>query len=118
MSYESEGSYDRYAKTRRKARKEHQCDACENVVRPGHYYMRIYTVFDGRTDTIIRCGACERTHVHLVDKCREMDTNMWPSERLDCGESYKDHWACDPPAEIAVLPFLSSSNVGQLLAPG
>lgn len=117
MSYEADGSYSRYAKTRRKARKEHLCDACDNVIKPGHYYMRIYTVFDGCSDTIIRCGSCETTHVHLTELCRESDDDMWPSERLDCGESYKGHWEREPPPEIAALPFLIGDDVGALLAP-
>lgn len=46
---------------------------------------------------------CQRIFDHLVERGSHCD--MYPAQRLDCGETYQDHWGEDPPEEIAALAF-------------
>ena len=100
----------------RRARVEHRCSACHRRIAPGHHYMDVRTVFDGRFDRIKRCGACERTHEHLRELGETADT--YPDERLNCGLEYEYEWCSPPPPEIARLPMLTDDEAGALLAPG
>jgi len=36
---------------------------------------------------------------------------MYPAERLDCGQSYKDEWGKEPPPEIAALAFKTGADM-------
>ena len=118
MSHSCDEYYTVYIKKARKARKSHVCDACERTIKPKSYYMDIRTVFDGRAETIKRCGSCEVTHRHLIKLCQELaDGELWPDEKLGCGLDYKEEWGDAPPLEIARLPMLSDVEAGQLLAP-
>ena len=85
------------------ARKLHTCHACDELISPGYHYVRLGMVFDGHAKTIKRCMRCQRLHEHLRVKGAKMD--MYPAERLDCGETYQDHWGEDPPDDIAALAF-------------
>jgi hypothetical protein len=108
MSREVDGVYSVYSETRPKARKVHKCDACHESIQPGHFYMRVVAIFDGEAETIKRCMRCQTIHKHL----RKLgDCDMWPDERLNCGEEYKQHWGTDPPPEIAALAFALPGEV-------
>lgn len=116
MSYEAEEAYDVYKERIVKARKSHKCQACGVTIGVGHYYCRLSTVYEGTAETVIRCGSCQVTHVHLRKLCRESGEPMWPDERLQCGLVYEDEWGESPPDEIADLPFLSPDERSGLLA--
>lgn len=102
MSYHCDERYDVYDERRTTARKAHECDACDQVIAPGDIYYRIRWVYDGSADGVKRCIRCQFIHEHL----RELgDGEMWPAERLDCGEDYEPHWGHKPPEHIAALAF-------------
>lgn len=112
MSHSADGYYTVHRNECVTARKSHVCSACREPIAPGHRYHRIFTVFDGSTDTIKRCLRCERIHAHLVGKCmRETDGESWPDERLNCGEVYEDNWGEEPPDHIAALAFVSGADL-------
>lgn len=104
MSYHCDERYDVYDERRTTARKAHECDACDQVIAPGDIYYRIRWVYDGSADGVKRCIRCQFIHEHL----RELgDGDMWPAEKLDCGEDYEPHWGRKPPEHIAALAFWS-----------
>ena len=117
MSYESDEYYKVYREEIRKARKQHTCDACKRAILPGHMYCSLYTVDDEGTQSIKRCGACQKTHEHLRALCRQSNRNMWPDEKLGCGQRYTEEWG-DIPDDIAALAFLSDDEAGKLLEKG
>jgi hypothetical protein len=101
MSHPIEETYEVYSENRRRARKPHACSACSEPISVGHYFWYIFIIFEGETNTVKRCERCQAIHVHL----RGMGDEMWPDERLACGEEYREHWGTEPPAEIAALAF-------------
>lgn len=111
MSHSIDETYDVYEETVYRARKLHECDACDLPIKPGDFYCRVFILFDGRKETVKRCGACQKTHEHL----RKLDPGeLWPDERLDCGLEYEREWNREPPEEIAALPMLSDAERGAL----
>lgn len=102
MSHSIDDYYSVYKETETKARKEHQCSACSEPISPNQVYTRVQIVFDKSAETVKRCSRCQAIHIHLREKGRG---DTWPAERLDCGESYRDHWGEEPPEEIAALAF-------------
>jgi len=115
MSHYADEPYSVYRERVVKARKAHQCSACGWSIQPGDYYANVATVFDGKAETIKRCGSCQTTHKHLRKLC--CDEDMWPDEKLGCGLAYENEWGGEPPEDIAVLPFLSGEDRSTLLAP-
>jgi hypothetical protein len=102
MSQYCEERYEVYAENRTTARKAHECDACDGAIAPGDIYYRVRWVYDGSADGVKRCARCQFIHEHL----RKLgDGDMWPAEKLDCGEEYEQHWGVKPPAAIAELAF-------------
>ncbi len=102
MSHCVDESYDVYAESRTTARKSHECDACDGPIAPGDIYYRIRWVFEGSADGVKRCIRCQFIHEHLRGLG---DGDMWPAEKLDCGEEYEQHWGRKPPPAIAELAF-------------
>ena len=43
-----------------RARKEHRCDTCSRIIRPGLRYMRVFAVFEGQASTDRSCLPCWR----------------------------------------------------------
>lgn len=108
MSESCDEYYTVYWERRRRARKQHKCCACDEPIAPGHVYMYISYVFDHEAGTYKRCLRCQTIHEHL----RTLGGgDMWPAERLDCGEDYEPHWDRPPPAEIAALAFLTADEI-------
>lgn len=116
MSHCADDTYDVYDETTFRARKRHECDACKRAILPGHYYTRVFVRYDGRAEHVKRCGACQRTHLHLRELCWEAG-GMWPDECLGCGLGYEDEWGGEPPPEIQALAFASDDERGQELSP-
>ena len=108
MSHSVDETYTVYDERRVKARKEHRCGACKNAIQPGHVYVRVFVLFDGRASSIKRCLRCQALHVHLRGMC--CDRDMWPAEELDCGMVYEEEWG-DLPEEIAALAFKSGADM-------
>lgn len=108
MSHSIDETYDVYNETSRIARKEHVCAACKETIRIGDRYAIVGIVFDGEAESVKRCLRCQEIHEHL----RKLGAyEMWPAERLDCGEEYKEHWGHEPPPEIAALAFATPEEM-------
>ena len=115
MSHEISDCYRSYEELLRRARKEHCCDACKETIRVGDRYARIFIRdSDGQADTIKRCLRCQELHEHLRSLA---PGELWPAERLDCGEEYADHWGDGPPEDIAKLAFLTKDEMQARRAP-
>lgn len=103
MSHSIDERYEAYIETLRVARKAHVCAACAEPIAPGHRYYTIRIVYQG-IEGLKRCLKCQAIHEHL----RGLEPGeMWPAEKLDCGEDYEEHWGGEPPAEIAALAFMT-----------
>jgi hypothetical protein len=92
------------------ARIPHLCSACRDTIPVHHSYWRITIIDEGDFQVVKRCLRCQLIHLHLRTLGGD---DMWPNERLDCGEEYKQHWGREPPPEIAALAFLSASDTPQ-----
>jgi hypothetical protein len=102
MSHYCEEVYEVYNEIHPIARKPHTCAACKESISPGQRYTRCFILFDGDAETVIRCSRCQTIHEHL----RKLgDGDMWPAEKLDCGQEYLEHWGKEAPPEIAALAF-------------
>jgi hypothetical protein len=101
MSHEIDELYEVYSETKRKARKPHICDACGEPIRVSQHLWYVFIIFDEQVEHLKRCERCQAIHVHL----RGLGDEMWPDERLACGEEYREHWGFEPPPEIAALAF-------------
>lgn len=115
MSYSADEQYTIYDEQFPRARKEHTCEACRETIPGGVRYARIFVLFDGEKKHYKRCLRCQAIHEHLRGLCLEQG-DMWPDERLNCGQAYEEEWGETPP-EIAELAFLSPGDVqttGQL----
>lgn len=116
MSHSIDEHYSVYNETYPVARKSHQCDACQREIRAGDQYARVFVLFDGTSETFKRCLRCQHIHLHLRDigSCDD----MWPAERLDCGEEYSDHWGVEPPEELQSLAFMTDDDAQKELRLG
>lgn len=114
MSHSVSDCYDFYDETIRRARREHQCSACAEPIPVGAYYCDLRLMWEGAIKRYKRCGRCQALHTHLRDKGSFHD--MWPNERLDCGQDYVDEWG-PLPEEIAELAFVEHEEIGRLLDP-
>jgi hypothetical protein len=111
MSHSIDETYDIYNEQTLRARKPHRCCACDDTIPPGHRYCRVFVLFDGRKESFKRCARCQTIHEHLRDLG---DGEMWPDERLNCGEEYRDHWGVEPPEHIAALAFVEPTEMQQV----
>ncbi len=111
MSGYYDETYKLYSETVRRARKPHTCSACSEPIPIGHRYAHVSAILDGVT-VYRRCARCQTLHLAL----RELgDGDMWPDERLNCGEEYEEHWGEPPPAELAALAFVTPEDAQELL---
>lgn len=102
MSHSVDERYAVYDERPSKARKPHECDACDEPIRAGDTYTRVRWIFDGSANGVKRCARCQFLHEFLRS---HGDGDMWPAERLDCGEEYEEHWGREPAPYIAALAF-------------
>lgn len=115
MSVSCDEACDVYRVEIRKARKEHRCMACKETIRVGDRYASVHIVFEGEASTVKRCARCETIHRAIQAQWRSKGAyEMWPAERLDCGETWEDEHGDPPPPEIARLAFLTADEA-QLL---
>ncbi len=108
MSHDIDETYDVYNERRVCARKVGKCGACEEPIRVGDKYMRVFIKFAGGIERVDRCARCQAIHEHLRGLA---PGDMWPDEQLNCGESYEEHWSDSPPEDIAALAFALPGEV-------
>jgi len=101
VSHYYDEQYSIYNETNRVARVEHKCDACGEPIRVGDKYARVFICHESSKENLKRCARCQKIHAHL----RNLGEDMWPDERLSCGEEYEAHWGEKPPEDIAALAF-------------
>lgn len=112
MSFSCDGPCDVYDERTRKARKEHECDACEETIAPGHRYWRIAVIFDGRVTAYKRCLRCQEIHLAIRRKWHEAEEfDMWPDEELACGSTWEEEHNGPPPVEVAELAFVTQDEM-------
>lgn len=112
MSYEIEGWASFYRSTTRRARIAHRCSACGLQVAPGERYQEIRLAYEGRAETIKRCGRCETMYQHLRSLC---DGFTGIDQALDCGLDYRDEWGKEPPEDVQAVIFATSDEASALL---
>ena len=106
MSYSFDERYAIYSEREHAARKPHACDACGATVQPGTKYTAIFLLFGAAHENIKRCARCQALHEHLRGLA---PGDMWPKEKLDCGQDYEEEWGPVPP-HIAALAFWLSGD--------
>lgn len=123
MSHPIDFAYADYNETLRCAATEHVCDACKQPILVGHRYYDIECLIheadevdegdpvefeEDEVEKHTRCLRCQKIHLHL----RTLSPHeMWPDERLNCGEEYEEHWGKAPPPEIAELAFKTGADL-------
>lgn len=88
-----------------RAAKDYPCVACKEVIRKGDRYAKVFAVWCDGKDHLRRCLRCQEMHTQLRKTL--MESEQWPDERLNCGETYEQHFERPPPEELARLAFLT-----------
>ncbi len=91
-----------------RARKEHKCSACHEVILRGDRYWKFVGKFDNTMDTVNHCARCHLIYEHL---CQTSGNDEAPMLTLDCGHDYEN-----PPPEIAALAFVTRQEA-QAMSP-
>lgn len=103
-----------WERTKRRARKDHTCECCHEVIPRGHRYATHFLVYDGTTDYIKRCLRCDAIYDALEAKMKAAKTYGYeevPDVRLNCGDTYLERWGVDPPPELARLAFMTPAEI-------
>ncbi len=117
MSVDVDGCWDAWSENTRRARKDHECDACDCVIRRGDLYVVHSFVYEHTASSVKRCLRCDAIYQHLVELFREKRiSDEAPDVRLDCGHEYRERWGVDPPPELAELAFMTPEEVQRKLA--
>ena len=103
----------------RRARKPHQCDACDREIKPGELYCRDAILYDGEWSAVTRCACCELIYQHLSQRIRKGgDWDEFCDPELNCGHDYEERWGEEPPPEIAALAFMTPEEAQERLREG
>jgi hypothetical protein len=94
-----------------RARKSHDCCACNDGIKRGDMYHRTATCYDGRVTTWKHCARCYAICKALWAAGAEMI-----EMELNCGESWEHHWGELPP-EVAALAFITPAEAQTKLVP-
>lgn len=94
----------------RKARKEHKCCACHEMIRKGDHYHFLAGIWDG--ESFARFKHCAR--------CWAILRALWaadaePELHLDCGETWESALEGPVPEEVARLAFLTPDEAQALV---
>ena len=95
-----------------RARKEHRCFACREMIRVGDRYHSVAQVTDGEFDVYKHRARCWAMCNAILEAGAE--AVQWD---LHCGESWEDAFGGPPPDDVARLAFLSPDE-GQEIARG
>lgn len=108
MSCDIDGYNEFESVTRPRARKQHECCACELPIRTGDVYERIAFKWEGEFECLTRCLRCcaIAKHLHTL-----MDGGEGVAYALDCGHEYEERWEVPPPPEIARLAFMLPDEI-------
>ena len=59
-------SCDLWCETWRRARKEHKCCECKEIINPGDRYAYTFLIFEGEPHTFKRCSFCAEEVARLL----------------------------------------------------
>lgn len=62
---------DFYSQQITKARKEHKCFWCDDIIKPGEKYYRVAAVYEGDFSTRKECDTCNTMVADFCEKNRE-----------------------------------------------
>lgn len=86
----------------RKARKEHVCMACREVIRVNDHYVYTSGVWDGRPDWHHHCLRCYA----MIRKLQEVTKESVDLE-LSCGYSWEEVFETPPPEDMLRWAFMT-----------
>jgi hypothetical protein len=97
----------------RKARKEHRCFACREIIRKGDRYHLIAQKDDGEFGVFKHCARCWEMGNALL----RAGSDTWAYD-LNCGASWEDTFGSNPPDEVAALAFLTPDEAQERVGYG
>lgn len=99
----------------RRARKEHDCEACGRRIERGEMYSYTFSVYDGNPSETVRCLRCDVLYQLLQEKIgRATDGDECADPNLNCGHTWQQRWEEDPPPEVAMLAFYTPAEVAAM----
>jgi hypothetical protein len=87
---------------RLRARATHRCVGCQELIRPGHTYVRHSVLYDGSWSTYKQCLRCDAIAEAILTNASPGTTIAF---ELDCGSTWKDAFEADPPEALQALAF-------------
>lgn len=96
----------------RKAKKEHKCYACREIIRIGDRYHFIAQK-DDEFFTVKHCARCWT----MGEAILEAGSDSWQYD-LACGVSWQEAFGQEPPDEIARLAFITPGEAQKELVRG
>ncbi len=110
----ADGRWDVFDCRRVKARKQHECEACDDGIQRGHVYFKTFALIDGGVSTWKHCARCHVLYEKLCELHNQSDP-IYVDERLNCGTSWREAFGEDPPDEIAALAFILTDDAQKLV---
>lgn len=101
MCYDDGDTDEPLANEWRRARKEHKCYACREMIRRGDRYHFTAGVQDGFY-AIKHCARCWWMGQEIL----EAGAETWQFD-LRCGVSWEEAFEGEPPSDVAALAFLT-----------
>lgn len=91
----------------RRARKEHRCSACREIILRGDRYWYHTGLLEGDVETTKHCARCHLLFDHLMETS---GSGEGPDLFLDCGHTYEETHGEAPPDGIAALAFMTRAE--------
>lgn len=112
MSCDIDGYNEFECITRPRARKQHECCACELPIRVGDVYERIAFKWEGEFESLSRCLRCCAIAAVLHERQRaDPYSDQGVAYALDCGHDWQERFESEPPPEVARLAFLLPDEI-------
>jgi hypothetical protein len=115
MSCEIDGGNDVETESHHRARQEHTCCACRETIRKGDRYRKTFVVFEGDAYTYKHCLRCATMFDAIWRRMRAEDWGEAVDWELNCGHTWQENFAEDPPEHIARLAFMTADEMQQEL---
>lgn len=96
-----------WRETPRKARKQHTCTGCGELISPGHRYIATASMYDGNWSDWKHCVRCSALFDAIAAKSREASGSYVVAidPGFACGETWADNFG-PPPPEVEALAFM------------
>lgn len=118
MSCDIDGYNEFESVTRPRARKPHECCACELPIRVGDVYERIAFKWEGEFECLCRCLRCSAIADAIATEQRKGDgfDPQGVAYALDCGHDWEENFEEPPPPEVERLAFMLPDEMQKELA--